>query len=223
MQTIGDDELAEAEAGARAGNLRELYYFVHGLAERGRVEEAIAFAHERAAEEGRTEPLAYLAEAVYADHGSSPNQAEWKRLMMIDALSDNSLENAESARELACNAEDFDHDEREAFRWFKRGAELGCQESAIALGYLYLDGPPELRNPVEATKWFLRCREGVLNDYRVFSGDEAWPLSTEGRWVDDELHLRIVQACSVDQIAALHALLLPVISSGNATGAGVPT
>lgn len=96
MQTIGDDELAEAEAGARAGNLRELYYFVHGLAERGRVEEAIAFAHERAAEEGRTEPLAYLAEAVYADHGSSPNQAEWKRLMMIDALSDNSLENAEA-------------------------------------------------------------------------------------------------------------------------------
>lgn len=213
MQMIGEDDLAEIEAGARAGNLKALYYFIHGLAERGRVEEAIAFAHERAAAEGRTEALAYLAEAVYGEDGPSPDQAEWKRLMMIDALSDNSLEKAESARELACNAEDVDHDDLEAFRWFKRGAELGCQESAIALGYLYLDGPPELRNAVEATKWFLRCREGFSNDYRVFSNDEAWPLSPDGRWVDQELHLQIVKACSVDQIAAVHALLLPVISS----------
>lgn len=221
MQMIDDDDLTKAEAGARAGNLIELHYFLYGLAERGRVAEAIAFAHERAAADGRTEALAYLAEAVYGDDGPSPDQAEWKRLMMIDALSDNSLENAESARELACNAEDFDQDDLEAFRWFKRGAELGCQESAIALGYLYLDGPPELRNAVEATKWFLRCREGILNDYRVFSNDEAWPLSTDGRWVDEELHLQIVKACSVDQLAEVQALLLPVISSVEAIGPGV--
>ncbi len=180
MGAINDIEMQDALVRAERGDSVGLYYYIHGLAERGQIESAVKYAEQKHLQ-GRSEGLAYLADAIYSPEGPRPDPSEWRRLLTIDANGASS-ESAESSYCLGIECMDRDQT-ADAVTWLKRAGELGFQEAWVALGNVYL-GDVDPPDPVEAMRCFVRCREGDPYPYTVQYPEDAWPLTEDGIWSD---------------------------------------
>jgi len=203
MGAIDDLDLPDAHARAERGDSMGLYYYIHGLAERGQVDAAVDYAEQKH-KQGRTDALAFLADAIYSSAGVRPDPPEWRRLLTIDA-NGASPESAESAFYLGIDCLDGDS-ASDAVAWLKRAGGLGFQEAWVALGFMYLEDvdPPD---PVEAIRCFVRCREGAAYPYTVEYPEDVWPLAEDGSWRDADLLADMLALASPEQAVEITRIL----------------
>lgn len=192
MNLISDSELPKAELRAYSGNVTDVVYFIGGLVERGRVADAEQHAAALATM-GYVEANAALGVYLYlaedcpsAVEHLSPRE-RFQRYLALAApyASSNRPGNVVAAFDIA-DALDSRERYKEAFPWFKRAAEAGHEEAAIALGYAFTQGLGVDVDVLEGARWFMRSLK--MEPSESFSSDDTkWPVNRERGWVDWEL------------------------------------
>lgn len=208
---IGDDELLVVEVEAYAGNVSSIYYFIGGLIERGRIEEAKRHADVLAGK-GFPDANAALGEHLYLYAEYPSAVAELNDDQRFQKYLGLTAPYATSERPGAAVAafdigDELDNRQRhaEALPWFIRAAEHGHEEAAIALGYAYVEGLGVAVDILEGVRWFMRSLEMESGD--TVSDPGSWPVNREQGWWDHELLGRLTQQLNDDSREELRTIV----------------
>lgn len=186
---IDDDNLLEVEAEAHSGNVTSIFYFIGGLVERGRIEEAQRHVDVLVAN-GYLDANAALGEHLYLYPECQSAIADLSEDQRFQRYLDLAAPYATSERPGAVVAafdiaDELEKRERhaEALSWFVRAAEHGHEEAAIALGYAFSEGLGTSVNILEGARWFMRSLEMEPVD-SLASDQTKWPVDRERGWID---------------------------------------
>lgn len=186
---IGDDDLLVVEKEAYSGNVTSIFYFIGGLVERGRIEEAQRHTN-ILVEKGYSDANAALGEHLYLYQECPAAVADLSDDQRFNQYLNLTAPYAASERPGATVAafdigNELDNRERhaEALPWFVRAAERGHEEAAIALGYAFTKGLGTAVNVLEGARWFMRSLDMEPVD-SIASDQTKWPVSRENGWVD---------------------------------------
>lgn len=188
MSIISDQELIDAANGAEDENVSDLFNYLVGLIERGRMDEVDVYLanHPTSPQIAST-----IAEVLYEAGSVRENYQLWQDLMALTALSDLGQLSGEACLDLGLNHYDkgqFD----DAFKWATRAVDVfKIPEAAFLLGSIF-ESDPSRRDLVKAAACFIHtsklireCEYGFLS-FQYFEEDDM-PVNLEGQWVDFEL------------------------------------
>lgn len=186
---IDDDDMTVVEAEAYSGDATSISYFIGGLVERGRIEEAQRHVDALVAK-GFLDANAALGEHLYLYPEYQPAIVELSEDQRFQRYLDMAAPYATSERPGAVVAafdiaDELDSRERhaEALPWFVRAAERGHEEAAIALGYAFTEGIGTEINVLEGARWFMRSLE--MEPVGSYASDHTkWPVDRERGWID---------------------------------------
>lgn len=213
---IDDYDLQIIETEAHSGNVNSIFYFIGGLVERGRIEEAHRHVDDLMAK-GYLEANAALGEHLYLFPECQSAIADLSEDQCFQRYLDLAAQYATSERPGAVVAA-FDIgnelDDRgrhaEALPWFLRAAERGHEEAAIALGYAFTEGLGTALNVLEGARWFMRSLEMEPVD-SLASDQTKWPVNRENGWIDWMMFGEMVRSLNYeDRIELMRIVSKPV-------------
>lgn len=215
---ISDNELHQVESGAYSGDATAVFYFIGGLVERGRIADAEQHATTLTSM-GYVEANAALGEYLYlyedwpsAVAHLSPKERFQRYLNLAAPYATSHRPGHVIAAFDIADALDSRELYKEAFPWFKRAADAGHMEAAIALGYAYSEGLGVDVDVLEGARWFMRSLE-MEPCQSLSSDDTQWPVNREQGWVDWDLFGEMVGKLDGD---ARNELMRIVSGSGSA-------
>ena len=213
---IDDINLLVVETEAHSGNASSIFYFIGGLVERGRIEEAQRHVDVLMAN-GYLEANAALGEYLYLRPQCQSAVTDLSEEQRFQQYLDMTAPYATSERPGAVVAafdigDELYNRERhaEALPWFLRAAERGHEEAAISLGYAFTEGLGTAVNVLEGARWFMRSLE--MEPVGSLASDETkWPVNREMGWIDWIMLGEMVRSLSYeDRIELMRIVSKPV-------------
>lgn len=177
---IREEDMPEARRQALDGNKICIAYYIYGLIERGRAEEAMQFG-QLCISNNQLFAGSVIADQFYSANGLTPDPNKWLTNMKLGA-EDSGLEGAECAYQLG---EHFfaDSQYQEALRWFQHAVERGLDEAAVAIGFLYEEGNGMPRDLLKAARWFMKVRDLPDSGAARSIPYADWPVQHGTGWV----------------------------------------
>ena len=194
---VSDDELRQLELTAYSGDDRSVSYFIGGLVERGRIAEAEQHAS-KLSEKGFIEANHALGESLYvledfpsAVEHLSPEEKTQRYLELATPYASSHRQGYIIAAFDIGDALESQGRHDEAFPWFKRAAEAGHEEAAIALGFAFALGLGVEVDVLEGARWFMRSLEMEPCESTA-SDEKSWPVDRTQGWADWDLFGELV-------------------------------
>lgn len=214
---IGDDDLLVVEEEAYSGNASSIFYFIGGLVERGRIEEALRHADVLVGK-GYPDANAAVGEHLFLYEKYPPAIAGLSDDQRLKRYLELTAPYATSERPGAVVAafdigNELESRERyaEALPWFVRAAERGHEEAAIALGYVFTEGLGTAVDVLEGARWFMRSLKMEPVD-SIASDETEWPVNRENGWVDWVKFGEMAQSVNVeDRIELMRIVSEPIV------------
>lgn len=214
---IGDADLLIVEKEAYSGNPSSIFYFIGGLVERGRIEEAIRHADVLAGK-GYSDANAAVGEYLFL-YGECPSaiadlsdgQRLQRYLELTAAYATSERPGAVVAAFDIGNELQSRERHAEALPWFVRAAERGHEEAAIALGYAFTEGLGTAVNFLEGARWFMRSLEMEPVDSNA-SDETKWPVNRENGWIDWMMFGEMAKSLNYeDRIELMRIVSKPIV------------
>lgn len=160
-------EQGHADAQRRTGMCYE-----NGLGVAKDEREAFSWYH-KAAEQGNAWAQFEIARRYDSGRGTQTDKIEYKKWLFMSA--ENGYVYAMNRVGYLFNGGNTDlgiiSDKKEAFKWFRRAAELGNSDSQRMVGGAYKNGEGVAKNEIESFQWFLKAAEQDEDYAQLAVGD----------------------------------------------------